>query len=62
MLKDGCCAVGMDYFDCREVLEILKRVDGDSKSLFGQFTAPRVKVCTGMYCYVSSIICQINIC
>lgn len=34
---------GLNYFDCKEVLEILKLVDGEGKTLFGQYTAPRVK-------------------
>lgn len=34
----------MTYFDCKAVLETVKKLDGDSKTLFGQYTAPRVKV------------------
>lgn len=35
---------GLNYFDCQVIVDILKEVDGDAKSLFGQYTAPRVKV------------------
>lgn len=34
----------LNYFDCVRVFEAVKEVDGDSKSLFGQYTSPRVKV------------------
>ena len=34
----------LTYFDCKEILEIVKELDGEAKSLFGQYTAPRVKV------------------
>lgn len=34
----------LNYFDCVEVLEKLKVEDGENKTLFGQYTAPRVKV------------------
>ena len=34
----------LNYFDFVRVFESVKEVDGDSKSLFGQYTSPRVKV------------------
>ena len=39
----------VSYFDCVRVFEAVKEVDGDSKSLFGQYTSPRVKVHTDIY-------------
>ena len=40
--------IGINYFHCLKVLELLKVAEGDQKSLFGQYTSQRVKV---MSCY-----------
>ena len=36
--------IGINYFHCLKVLELLKVAEGDQKSLFGQYTSQRVKV------------------
>ncbi|CAI8046869.1 CDK5 regulatory subunit-associated protein 3 [Geodia barretti] len=33
----------LNYFQCRQILETVKTVDGDSKSLFGKYNSPRVQ-------------------
>lgn len=35
--------VALNYFQCKQVLEGIKSVDGDSKSLFGKFISVRVQ-------------------
>ena len=37
--------LGINYFHCLKVLELLKVAEGDQKSLFGQYTSQKVKVC-----------------
>ena len=37
----------LHYYDCQAVLEGLKSTEGDTKSLFGQYTSPRVRVSDG---------------
>ena len=36
--------IGVNYFHCLKVLELLKVAEGSQKSLFGQYTSQRVKV------------------
>lgn len=39
----------LTYFDCKDILNALKELDGDARTLFGQYTAPRVKVKSSPY-------------
>jgi hypothetical protein len=34
----------LNYFQCRQILETLKTVDGDSKTIFGKYISARVQV------------------
>ena len=36
----------LNYFGCKDVLEVLKKLDGDGTTLFGHYVMPRVKVTT----------------
>ena len=35
---------GLNYFQCHQMLETLKTLDGEGKSLFGKYNSPRVQV------------------
>ncbi len=37
-------SAALSYFECVRVLECVKSVEGEAQTLFGQYTAPRVKV------------------
>ena len=41
----------LSYFECVRVLECLKSVEGEAQTLFGQYTAPRVKVSKSLTIY-----------
>ena len=44
IIHDMPLVIGINYFHCLKVLELLKVAEGDQKSLFGQYTSQRVKV------------------
>ena len=43
MLSYDTHTAALNYFHCKETLEALKTMDGESKSLFGKFTSARVQ-------------------
>lgn len=42
-------ASALNYFQCQDILEAVKAVDGDSKSLFGKYSSSRVQVAEHVY-------------
>ena len=46
----------LHYYDCLDVMERLKVLDGDEKTLFGQYNSPRLKVSV-QYDYTYTFVC-----
>ena len=46
----------LHYYDCLDVVERLKVLDGDEKTLFGQYNSPRLKVSV-QYDYMYTFVC-----
>ena len=48
----------LHYYDCIDVVERLKVLDGDEKTLFGQYNSPRLKVSVQYeYEYTYTFVC-----